>query len=73
MATNSPQFEQFRLYVQYFTMAAAVLTVLAWVIHGLATKDFDSSNMLISGLSISTQVGGVVMGVLYLIHKSREA
>ena len=69
---NSEEFEQLRQYVQGFTIGAAVFCGLVWLITLIPGIEFQASHMLLTLFSVATEVGGTVMGILYLIHRSRE-
>jgi hypothetical protein len=64
--------EMYRNAAQYFTMAAAILYVVVWVATDLMNNKSSTTDSIGSVLIVATMVGGVVMGLLYLVHLSSK-
>ncbi len=69
--SDNSSLEKFRNAAQYFTMSAAALSGVVWLL-GLAVDNSDTLNTLASVFIGATCIGGVVMDTLYLLHLSKK-
>lgn len=67
---NENSLEMYRNIAQYFTMGAATLYGLLWIVEDLILGKTLNSNSLGNILIGATTLGGVSMGLLYLLHLS---
>lgn len=65
--TRQSNLEKYRSAAQLFTIAAAILLGIVWIITSATDRHADT---LQSILILATMVGGVVMGLLYVVHLS---
>lgn len=70
--TESNNFEVYRSAAQYFTMTAAVLYVLLWAIVSITNSQSATTDKLGNVLITATLIGGVIMGLMYLVHLYRK-
>jgi len=61
----------FRSGALYFTMAAAILYAVVWVVTTMGHAASPTLDTVGSGLAVCTILGGVAMGLLYLVQRSR--
>ncbi len=59
----------YRSVAQVFTMAAAILLGVVWIITSVTNHHADT---LQSVLILATMIGGIAMGLLYVIHLSSK-
>jgi hypothetical protein len=64
--TKMSKFEVIRRDVQFFTMAAAVLAGIAWLVSSVVGES-DALTRISDILIILTVIGGVTMGTLYAV------
>ncbi len=64
--------EMYRNAAQYFTMGAAILYGALWVIVDLMNNKNSTTDSIGNALIAATMAGGVVMGLLYLVHLSSK-
>ena len=64
--------EMYRNAAQYFTMAAAILYGVLWVIVGLLNDQSSATESISNVLIFATVVGGVLMGLLHLVYLSSK-
>lgn len=57
---------------QYVTIVSAVLFGIIWAFQELIDIDVDKFNGVSSGLVITTMIGGVTMGLLYLLDQTKN-
>ncbi len=57
----------------YFTMGAAILYAALWLITTLAHAGSPTLDTIGSGLAVCIILGGVAMGLLYLVQRSRRS
>ncbi|MFN8016120.1 MAG: hypothetical protein U0R17_05900 [Acidimicrobiia bacterium] len=72
MEQSKTSFEKLRDFAQYFTAGAAILAGICWVLSDVIAKDSTLFDKLANITIGATMVGGVVMGVLYLIHLTKK-
>jgi hypothetical protein len=70
MAKKNTQksFEKLRQAAQTFTVSSAILLGVTWVITSALGHEGGLLGSLSAVLFTATAVGGVVMGLLYLVH-----
>ncbi len=64
--------ETCRNFALYFTMTAAILTGAVWLITMLTNSNSSTVDTISSILVGATAVGGIVMGLLYVVHLSKK-
>jgi len=67
--TRQSSLEMYRSAAQIFTMAAAILLGLVWIITSVTGHHADTIQSI---LILATMVGGVIMGLLYVVHLSSK-
>jgi hypothetical protein len=60
--------DRYRSVALYFTMAAAILSGIAWGAFSILDKSSGTSDAIGSVLIGATMLGGIVMGLLYAVH-----
>ncbi len=56
----------------YFTIGAAVLYAVLWVVTATTHTGSPTFDTIGAGLVVCMILGGVAMGLLYLVHRSRH-
>ena len=65
---TSNSFEKLRQAAQTFTVSAAVLLGILWLLTSVLGHEGGILSTVSAVLFTATALGGVVMGLLYLIH-----